>query len=1299
MPQFYNSQYPPPENWPDFETLCCDLWREIWKDPNAHKNGRQGQAQHGVDIWGRPQQEDKWAAVQCKGKDLYNGDPITEDEVKAEVEKAKTFEPKLSTYIIACTCQRDENIQKLARQITSSHQEMSFFSVDVWFWEDIVESMAGYDNVIEKHYPGMSLGTKAMKATIDELLLIQKEILKKIGTNNILSQPTSEILITQVNSISDTSSALTSEHNAELDHSRDLLKQYKPKEALDYLEKTKARVWPSAASVVKFRILTNIGSAKLALDEPQEAAKLFLEALQYNPEDEKALCNAGMGCFLLNQNDKAIDYANKAIEKYPGSDNAYSLIVQAMKDKDIEDIISIIPHPFLTSSNVAYSLAFVARTKENLLEAKKWYQIALENDQDNHPDLKASLAATILETITDNPSNIIQLADSTKEEILKAIQLLSEAWNSLSEQDLQKLKVDWLINRAIAYRIVGKQDEASKDIEYACTIVSNNPRAIKQKAILAYENQEEQKAIDLLKKIKECQETPEANFFLADILRNRKQHDQAIIVLEEFLKSQPEKQLQEAAKRLLIGLYTDKKDFNKAREFAESTFNLESLQNSKMICFARISRIEGNPNEARRLLDEVAKESHLLPRELYEVADEYYDLGCYDEAAKTYKRIVKKDLDTPYTHKMVNSLYQCGERGEALEICNTLLSKYGPIKYVSEIASAIYEEIGDLPRAKAVCHEYLVSNPNDIEIQLRMAVVNYRMESWKELDAFLNSINYGNLKDLSIESRFQLAKLLGARGISDKALDIMYETRREYFNDDNAHIKYLFFFLGRQRDDDTLLDIQKVDVNVAVCIEDIFKNKFWYLIEDRIDPKKEQREINLANPLTLKVMGKSVGEEVLLSENQFSKEMGTIVELKSKYLYAFHESLELYGKTISEVDSLRSIKSGPPEKEGELPGSIKILFNQIEQDNKAISHASSLYGQGKITVGAFSQLIGKDVIKVWGGLSSDPHMGIRCCYGTGDESRYAYSILQKKPKLIIDLIAVLTLSALGIKEEISSVFGKFGVARSTIDIISNALEESKALSGRGYLNIGKEGDTLTRQVITPEMTQNNIDFLSRALDLINTACEVVPCTAALDINTNKRDILGNMLGDSFLDSVLIARQPGHLLYTDDVQLRIFAKQAFQVNGVWTQAILRLCSDNNLLEKRKYAEAVVKLTCLNYHFVSIDVDILLQAARMSGWQAKEPFRTVLQRLDGRTCDVKSALGVGVDFLYELWKESIINQSYNAFILAMLDAITYCREKNAILQDFTARVKTRFLLLPLVENEILSVTKAWRKTRNI
>ena len=123
--------WPPPDEPSAFESLCLDLWKEIWgPDSDAQKNGRSGQPQAGVDVFGRV--GEKWVGVQCKQKSALLGARLTRKELEIEVERARTFVPSLSQFIIATTGPRDAIVQERAREMTSTG-----FRVTVWSWEEI----------------------------------------------------------------------------------------------------------------------------------------------------------------------------------------------------------------------------------------------------------------------------------------------------------------------------------------------------------------------------------------------------------------------------------------------------------------------------------------------------------------------------------------------------------------------------------------------------------------------------------------------------------------------------------------------------------------------------------------------------------------------------------------------------------------------------------------------------------------------------------------------------------------------------------------------------------------------------------------------------------------------------------------------------------------------------------------------------------------------------------------------------------------------------------------------------------
>lgn len=129
-----------PENWQDFENLCKKLWGEIWGISNKiKKNGRLGQNQAGVDVYGVPKGETNYWGIQCKGKDDYANAKLTETEIKNEIEKAKNFQPALAVYIIASTTNKDSKIEEFVRKLDIENQQQGFFEILLFCWEDIVD--------------------------------------------------------------------------------------------------------------------------------------------------------------------------------------------------------------------------------------------------------------------------------------------------------------------------------------------------------------------------------------------------------------------------------------------------------------------------------------------------------------------------------------------------------------------------------------------------------------------------------------------------------------------------------------------------------------------------------------------------------------------------------------------------------------------------------------------------------------------------------------------------------------------------------------------------------------------------------------------------------------------------------------------------------------------------------------------------------------------------------------------------------------------------------------------------------
>src|SRR6516164_6823496 len=111
MADYSSANIPPPKDWQAFERKTRLLFEHSLGDPHALNNGRGGQPQHGVDVYGkRGGPPGHYVGVQCKGKDASYGGAVTKVELEAEVEASAQFVPPIREFILVTTAPDDAKI-------------------------------------------------------------------------------------------------------------------------------------------------------------------------------------------------------------------------------------------------------------------------------------------------------------------------------------------------------------------------------------------------------------------------------------------------------------------------------------------------------------------------------------------------------------------------------------------------------------------------------------------------------------------------------------------------------------------------------------------------------------------------------------------------------------------------------------------------------------------------------------------------------------------------------------------------------------------------------------------------------------------------------------------------------------------------------------------------------------------------------------------------------------------------------------------------------------------------------------
>jgi len=148
MPTLAHSNLPTPKSWSEFEDICLSAAIIRWNSSHFHANGRQGQKQYGVDIYGK---DDKGSVIgiQCKNTALG----ISVSTIRNEIANAEAFRPMIKRLVIATTAKRNARLQERIREISQDRSKKGAFTVEIFFWEDICHDLTSSEKRLFQHYP------------------------------------------------------------------------------------------------------------------------------------------------------------------------------------------------------------------------------------------------------------------------------------------------------------------------------------------------------------------------------------------------------------------------------------------------------------------------------------------------------------------------------------------------------------------------------------------------------------------------------------------------------------------------------------------------------------------------------------------------------------------------------------------------------------------------------------------------------------------------------------------------------------------------------------------------------------------------------------------------------------------------------------------------------------------------------------------------------------------------------------------------------------------------------------------
>ena len=1062
------------------------------------------------------------------------------------------------------------------------------------------------------------------------------------------------------------------EMSQKIDLARDLIKKGKVHSARTGLELLISDN-ESVPDDLRFRIVTNLGACAMAEGNAETAISCFNEAHALQPDNQLGIGNAALAAQLSGNRSRARELAIRARESDPRDSQATYVLVGELWEEESEDLDALLSAEewIKQDKRCALVLSRVRIHQSRFGEAVELcrYLVEIEpGDAATHLALSECLLTYALSDRMNFGSGLESL-----ERIHEAESQASIAIDLLSETELRVQRRGALVARAAARALLGAASDAMKDLEEVLAEAPEHPDALLNKGLLLL-----------------GERRPEEARAALEGTRNSERFEAALLPLAQacFLAGD-----ESAAVELLRDTFSlEHPEWDDVLR-AEILYRAQAAAGDKESAMSAIQsalqRLPGNPRILAleyvrcEILDDLAgaEESLLKALECSGAPDRreilirlgilYQNQGRFSEAADKYI----EDVDGQVAHPTAIPLLMCLVNGkrlrEALEWARKIRELHPqPPRIAMEVEADILNFVGDA-RGEVSCRQVLCSDIGATSVdRVKLALSQFRTG---ERDAALATVAGIRVSELHQTPKWlltiaQLKLLLGVEGYLGDA----YLARRLGINDPDVHIGYFGLFLGHDRD---WVEPEAVSPGCAVLLKNEEAEQWWLLVEEDEEPQGPY-ELPHDNGLTLKLLGRRVGDSVVLREGieDLSYE---VVTVQSKYVRVLQE-------TAAEFSTRFPGHMGMSRVSVEDNDFTKI-FGTINQRDQMVRELERIYLKGTLPFVSLSSLLGRSVPEVWLACTANSFVPVRFSAGGDEKQNSTSEFLQEADVVVLDLVSLLTVHQLGLAEKLRCRFPRIAIPQLVIDELQKLhAETSKGPHPGKWLGKSDDGQyTLT------EISEENWNEWRRYVESILKLAESfdrIPSYKLLDLD--EVEALVDALTPAGAGALFASPEQSDsrsVLVSDDLGLARVGS-TFGTTSVHSQAILEDLRRSDFITGEEYSAFIERLILMKYWFVRIRAEDVVRRLEAHGYMTTEGSRAMLQTLEGPDCDENSAVLVATDVLIQLvWRVPV--GEMNVIISLVVETLKRGRPISPVLLKLRHSIDSKLASSPDARDMLL------------
>lgn len=973
------------------------------------------------------------------------------------------------------------------------------------------------------------------------------------------------------------------------------------KKVLQYVEENDLEDNP-----MLFKALTNIAYCYEKLEKREDAANALIEALQYDPNNPKALLQGYFAYGIIQNINEQENIKNKIIHDHPETPEYLQLQLSLSDDsKEIEDVKNKIDANFQNSLELHYNLALAFYKKENI-EAFREYMnkaISLNSKEANH--LKLILAFNLSYPHVSRfysykkPKYSVQILNDLEE----ALSLYHEIWSQQEDFQFQKFHVKIPVNISTILFATDKCHEALQWIDKALVLESADfIRAHKIFYLKDIEKYDE--ALAECEKMNDITHQDMDYVFpiYVELLNNTGRVEEAIDIAYKFINECTSSTHHENVVYYLSQLLINNSKGDQAINIINKSIDEEKpnlrLLLARSKAFLSIAEEDIAMNELSSILvalnNQKEKKNEVL---LCELGEYLFNLKRYEEVIPVLVLLNENEIEDYFLGILFDCYSFTEKHDEALALCERIRINRGVHLHLTKKEIMMLVSTRDYSTAIKISEEYLAIYTKDIDVRLRLCdLYIYSKKQDKALEIDLNF----PLEKLNLFHIGFLVKNLVSLNQRQKAYLTIYELWKIKKSPELCEFILTSSLFLNMPKEDILIETISSPCAISLKYNDAEIEEDYIIIDNGKANFNNYKEIDSKHAWFEKLINKSINDEITItSPHPFPIEYRCkIVSIKRISQYIFLKAHDALATQFKGQSSTVAMKPKSPEiGVQQILKMATSLSNEgkyqerIENQNEILDR----YCEYNIPIGGVQNTLGYPLMALWYSFSEDFKIGIKSSFGEKQEIINENNILKTSPNadFCVDITSILSLMHSGISKVLTQSLGKFHITQSLVDLIKEMLHkrESRFYVTQCIVRIPSLDDRNDlRHTISNERFSSFLDDLETIDQWVEEFCYPPEHTKLrLKIPNKKQKQMDFIFSETIFDSRLLSQEKDYILLTD-CAINKFALWNEGVKSTQTATLfryLRTSSEN----KEAYNHAVYSLIELNYRFIHFDVELL------------------------------------------------------------------------------------------------------------